>query len=251
MGALDLFNSAQAARRGVIAASRPERISLEGFTYRRIFNDEDFADLGELRRQVYLNAYSFNEPDDQPVYDHFDYEDATQNFGIYYYDKMVSAIRINLVGADYPLTPSQRWFQEVWDPLIAQGMRFVDPNRFVVNGAFSDEHPILPFLTLRIAHMATAHYQTDYCAAFVSVSHEGFYRRIFKATRLAGPRKFDAYNKKFVMMGGPLHSLPDIEARFPIFEHTDTERRMLFEPAANGLYQLSVVPRMVVRRQVA
>jgi hypothetical protein len=43
------------------------------------------------------------------------------------------------------------------------------------------EYPALPYLTLRVATMATDYFHTDYCLSVIKPNHRAFYKRIFNS----------------------------------------------------------------------
>lgn len=151
-------------------------------------------------------------------------------------------MRLNTLTAGSYKTPAYEMFSGFLDPVMAQGMRFVDPSRFAVDPAASSEHPGLALLTHRLSTMMTIHVGAQYCLCAVKLEHEGYYRRIFRATRLAGPMEPEGMCVTAVLLGISIQNADYIKERNPIFNFTQTETRLLFDTPVNQLPPLTVRP---------
>jgi hypothetical protein len=120
-------------------------------------------------------------------------------------------------------------FPDVLSPLLDQGQSFIDPSRFTADYEASLAYPALPFLTLRIAVMATEYFRTDACLALVRREHSAFYRRVFGSVELADARAYPGLAFPVVLfssVAGMTRSY--IYERYPFFRSTEAEREQLF-----------------------
>ena len=49
--------------------------------------------------------------------------------------------------------------------------------------------PAIPYLTLRVATMASEHFDVDRCLSLVKPQHAAFYKRVFDADTIVSPQK--------------------------------------------------------------
>jgi hypothetical protein len=79
-------------------------------------------------------------------------------------------------------------FPDVMNPLLDAGQTFIDPVRFAADPEIMREYPALPYLTLRVATMATVYFDVDYCLSVIMPNHRAFYQRVFHSMELTEPR---------------------------------------------------------------
>ena len=84
-------------------------------------------------------------------------------------------------------------------------------------------------------------YEADACLAMVKEAHAPFYRRVFRSTLLAGPKKFDDFAVPLVLFASPRQYEQDVYRRYPMFASTVAERRMMFASDATSA-PLTVLP---------
>jgi hypothetical protein len=150
-------------------------------------------------------------------------------FGVHIDGELVSSIRIHHLASQHRTSPSMLTFPEVLGPILDQGKSYIDPTRFTADYEASLAYPALPFLTLRIAVMAIEHFSTSGCLALVRPEHSAFYKRVFQAIELGGPRQYPG-------LAFPVHlyasdavaSREYVFGRFPFFRSTKAERDALF-----------------------
>lgn len=211
--------------------------------YRRIRAADDFEDIGALRRKAFNARDVYAAQFDSPLVEPLDFLPGTYVFGIYYDGALVSSMRLNTLSADTPPTPAMELFSDTLSPLIAQGLVFVDPSRFAIDAEASKLVPALPLLTHRLSTMMTLYKGADYCLCAVKLEHEAYYRRVFGATRLAGPFEPEGMCVKAVLLGISHQNADYVMNRNPLFYYTETEARLLFDPPAeNALPPLCVLP---------
>ncbi|QKV20344.1 N-acyl amino acid synthase FeeM domain-containing protein [Oricola thermophila] len=214
---------------------------MDRIEYRRIVSPEDFEDISQLRslafdaHAIYSRKLNGNATDDS------DFWPGVQVFGMYYDRELVSTIRIAHVTPKNRDCQAVRLFPEVLDPLLDQGQTFIDPSRFAVNDEISRDVPGLALLTLRLAFMATKYFGVDACLGLVTEDHVPFYRRVFRSTVIAGPKKCEGFAVPLVLFASPLRE-EEICARYPLFRSTAKEREMLFDTPASGMPPLTILP---------
>ncbi|GAB4358322.1 MAG: hypothetical protein Kow0026_19210 [Oricola sp.] len=225
------------------AASLQERIFevMDHIEYRRIITPEDFEDISQLRSRafdahtIYSHKLNGNATDDS------DHWPGVQVFGMYYDSQLVSTMRIAHVTPQNRDCQAVRIFPEVLEPLLDQGQTFIDPSRFAVDDEMSRDVPGLALLTLRIAFMATKHFGVSACLGLVTEDHVPFYRRVFRSTVIAGPKKCKGFAVPLVLFASPLRE-DEICTRYPLFYSTAKEREMLFDTPASGMPPLTILP---------
>jgi len=215
---------------------------LDRMEYRRIVTAEDFEAVGVLRRDAFNARALYTEKFTEPVLEDLDYADESYVFGLYHDGTLVSSMRLNVLAAGLPETPALKLCRNTLAPLLAQGMVFIDPTRFAVGAEASRAIPALPLLTHRLSTMMTIYRNADHCLCVVKATHEAYYRRVFGATRLAGPFEPEGMCVKAVLLGISRNNVGYVMSRNPLFYFTETEARLLFDPPADVLPPLCVHP---------
>jgi hypothetical protein len=223
---------------------------LDDVEYRRIRTTEELADVIELRRKAYRARNVYVDPD-QPMTDEQDLDPAFYTFAVFLEEQLVSTLRVHIVTISNRECNSRHYFAPTLDPLLDQGLTFMDPTRFAIDPDRSAELQGLPFVTLRLGFIAAKHFCTDFCLSMIKEQHEGFYRSVFRSTQLTPYMQFNAVHARYALFSSPKSMEEPICTRFPIFRSTATERSMLFdEPAAGRPRVLSVRPtaRLAIRQ---
>jgi hypothetical protein len=158
--------------------------------------------------------------------------DATPNgmsFGIYIDGDLVSSIRLHHLTDQHRRSPSMKVCPDVLGPMLDQGMTFIDPSRFTADHEASLAYPALPFLTLRIAAMASVHFDANLCLALVRPEHGAFYKRVFGSEPLSEVRSYPGLHFPVTLFGATVDSIRSrVAQRFPFFLSTEAERVALF-----------------------
>ncbi len=158
--------------------------------------------------------------------------DGTPNafcYGIHIDGELVSSIRIHHVTPEHRHGPSMKSCPDVLNPLLDMGQTFIDPSRFTADYEASLAYPALPFLTLRIAVMATDYFNTTSCLALVRREHAAFYRRVFGAVEMSDTRIYPGLSFPVILYGSNAAiNLQQIYRRFPFFRSTEDEQEQLF-----------------------
>lgn len=202
---------------------------LDRVEYSRVRMDVLDNPVYRLRYEAYRREESVPFNDAGTVTDDLDKAPNAYCYGIHIDGELVSSIRVHHLTPGCPVSPSMRTFPEVLSPLLDKGQTFIDPTRFTADYEASLAYPSLPFLTLRIAVMATEYFHTSACLALVRREHGAFYKRVFGSVELAAPRPYAGLAFP-VALYSSVASLtrPYIYARFPFFRSTEEERQVLF-----------------------
>lgn len=237
------WSAEQETRRALGARAIQRLVSVtHGIDYRRITTPEDFEDVGALRRKAFNARDVYESKFESAVIEPLDLDPETYLFGLYHEGDLVSSMRLNMLSEGLPPTPAMELFETTLAPLLAQGMVFVDPSRFAIDAEASRMLPALPLLTHRLSTMMTLHKDADYCLCAVKLEHEAYYRRVFRATRLAGPYEPRGMRVKAVLLGISHNNVDYVMNRNPLFHYTETEARLLFDNPADTLPPLCVHP---------
>ena len=190
--------------------------------------DENQA-IFKLRYDAYLNEGAIEKNSTGLLTDNYDQMENCWNFGIYINGVLSSALRCHLISKEFPMGPAYDFFPDVIRPLVEEGKVLVDPTRFVANKDIAATYPEIPYMTLRAACMTYDHFDADYCLASVRKEHRAFYRRVFRADELCDPRPYPPLTVQLGLMSTNVSSFRSkLLRRYPIFESSYTERRLLF-----------------------
>ncbi|MEM8541593.1 MAG: hypothetical protein AAGF25_11630 [Pseudomonadota bacterium] len=201
---------------------------MDDIEYRRIVAPEDFEAVGILRQRA-IDAFDIYERKfGESVIEDMDFDPMSAVFGVYFRGELAATIRIKRVTADSRDSGAIQVFDKFMHPLLDQGMEFIDPCRFAINRDISRLVTGLPIITSRLAIVATLHYMADYCLFACKLEHTGFYRRVFRATMLAGPYEPPGMRVRAVLLGNGTAGRDELFARYPIFKFKSTEARLLF-----------------------
>lgn len=215
---------------------------MDRLEYRRIVAADDLQDVGRLRLQAYNARQLYHDKFDGPVVEALDFAPGSFVFGLYYDGQLVSSLRLNVVEPGCHPTSAMLACPDTLNPLLEQGMRFVELSRFAINREAVEEVPLLPALTHRLSVMMTIHIEADYCIGLLKLKHEAYYRRMFRATRLAGPFVPEGMFPDTVLLGVSRANQDYVTSRNPIFFFTKTEARLLFDEVEETLPPLCVRP---------
>lgn len=163
--------------------------------------------------------------------DEFDEMPNSYCYGVHIDGTLVSSLRIHYLTPDCRMSPSYSVFTDLLDPMLDQGMTFVDPTRFTSDFEATLAYPALPFLTLRLAVMATRHFRSTYGLHSVRPEHGPFYKRVLSSYRMAESRYYHGLTFPMELWGTRAQEVyAKTLARYPFFDSTDEERRRLFAP---------------------
>jgi hypothetical protein len=202
---------------------------LDRVEYSRVRMDVTDNPVYRLRYEAYRREEFVPFNDTGMVVDDLDGAPNAFCYGIHIDGELVSSIRIHHLSSEHRGSPSMKTHPEILDPLLDRGHHFVDPSRFTADYEASLAYPALPFLTLRIAVMATDYFNTTGCLALVRREHAAFYRRVFGSVELGEARTYPGLAFPVVLYNSDSAiNLQEIYQRFPFFRSTREEQHLLF-----------------------
>jgi hypothetical protein len=203
---------------------------LESIEYRRVDNADDLEDVARIRYKAFTMV-GLAPQNGALLIDDLDFNPNAHVMGIFFDEQLVSTIRVHHVTAAERDSVAVSHFPDVMNPLLDAGKTFIDPVRFAADPEIMREYPALPYLTLRVATMATDYFNTDYCLSVIKPNHRAFYKRIFNSHPLVEPRYFEKYTSNIELHASNAHvELQKIYDRFPFFNSQPCERRLMFAP---------------------
>lgn len=208
---------------------------LDRVEYRRIDSSEQFDPVYKLRYEAYRreNFIPFNSLG--TLRDEFDEEPNAMCFGVYIGGVLVSSLRLHHLTPECRMSPSYSVFTDILDPLLDDGLTFIDPTRFTADYEATLVYPALPFLTLRLAVMATIQREVTICLHSVRPEHVAFYRRVFQSHQLGAQRFYHGLTFPMELWGTQRAIVYDrTMKRYPFFRSTREEREQLFGPQARS-----------------
>ncbi|UYN98698.1 MAG: hypothetical protein KIT02_12205 [Devosia sp.] len=214
---------------------------LDRVEYRRVSPVHREDPVYRLRYEAYRRENFVPVNDVGMTRDAYDDAPNCRCFGVYIDNQLVSSIRLHVVTAGEPTSPSRTIWPDVLGGMLERGESYIDPSRFTADHEASLAFPALPYLTLRLAVMACEYYQTTHCISSVRPEHGAFYRRIFALEQLAGEGFWGELTFPVCLFGARVEVIYDrVMRRFPFFLSTPEERAALFtEP---GLQTTRVRP---------
>lgn len=202
---------------------------LDRVHYRRVAADAIEDPVYRLRYEAYRREEFIPINSQQVTRDEFDALPNCYCFGVFIDEVLVSSLRFHVVTPQMPHSPCLSVWPEVLEPLLAQGMSFIDPGRFTADFEASLAYPALPYLTLRIAAMACEYFPVRFCMSAVRPEHTAFYRRIFGAVPLGDERRYAHLAFPMQLYAAEVPSIRDrVADRYPFFMSTPEERASLF-----------------------
>jgi hypothetical protein len=216
---------------------------LDRVEYRRIVNSEDMEAVGRLRAESYARGNVLSCDIGESLVEEVDFDSHAHVVGVYIDDELVSTLRVHHLTPDHRKGSSIKLFGDVLNPMLDKGMTFIDPSRFAAKFSVAEEYPGLPYVTLRIATMASEYFDVNHCLASVKVMHSAFYRRVFGFFEMAPVRQVPDYSFPLVLCAEDPSNRQDVARRFPVFKSHPYEQRLLFSPVEEGFpAPLSVFP---------
>jgi hypothetical protein len=212
---------------------------MDRVAYARVRTDATDNPVYRLRYEAYRREESVPFSDHGVVVDDLDSAPNGMAFGVHIDGELVSSIRLHHVSRKHPFGPSMKSCPDVLEPLLERGETFIDPSRFTSDYEASLAYPALPFLTLRIAVMASIHFKADACLALVRPEHTAFYRRVFGSEQMSDTRIYPGLKFPVTLYGAYVNTkLPATLRRYPFFMSTEDERQRLFARALDDHFEV-------------
>lgn len=221
---------------------------LQKVDYRVAVTRQDREKIFRQRYNSYLNEGAIDANASGMFHDPYDDFDNCWLFGIYIDEKLVGSIRLHVISPESRKGPAYDVFPDLVGPMLDQGMTLIDPTRFAAEVESTKQYPEMPYLVLRAGYMAYEYFNADYALATVRKEHVAFYRRLFNAEYLCEPRPYPLLKSSICLLRGNVRNVKEkLIKRYPIFESSFTERRMMFEQVnvQNGIDDQEFVPQLV------
>jgi N-acyl-L-homoserine lactone synthetase len=226
-----------------------ERVArlLERVEYRRALSDADRDAIFRLRYDAYLKEGAIEPSFGRRFSDRYDDLDNGWVIGLHIDGQLISSMRIHVGTREFPQMVATDVFPEYVQPELDAGKIIVDPTRFVVDPASARPYPELPYLTVRIGHMAAEHFAADLVLATVRAEHQAFYRRVFGHAVVCPPRPYPTLIKPLSLMKLDYPATRrEIMRRYPFFGSTVAERSAVFgRPPAQPGRRFGATPALV------
>jgi hypothetical protein len=226
--------------------------TLDDIEYRRAVSQDDIALIADVRRSAYEDADIY--VGESPSFtDEVDFDPRAYVFGVYWRERLVGTMRIHVLSRDNPRTNSTRYFPNVLDPLVAQGLTFMDPARFAILPGMDKEIPGLATIVLRLGLAGVRHFNCDFGLATIKEGHAGFYRRVFNYTQMTPVQSFPPLKRNFALFSTSRSNIDTICTNYPVLDGLPIEAKMLFSNAAPAIPKvLSVRPtaRLALRNKI-
>ncbi len=226
---------------------------LEHVDYRLITGGEDLEAIYRLRYKSYLRSGMCGPIASGMFEDRWDNLPNSYRFGVYCYGELVSTIRFHYISSEHPYSPSVDAYPEILIERLARGETFIDGTRFATDPDSAPAPGVLPFLTLRLAMVASRYFGQDSVLTPVKIEHSNFYARYFNAVQRTEGKEFPGVLTPIALFEIPAgENMRLTLERFPFFRSTPTEQRLMFaNPAINRLTPLSIVPTAKYYREAA
>lgn len=217
--------------------------NLDHVEYRRMEGSEDMEDVERLRYKAY-KAASVLPVAGKSLIDDVDFDDHAYVFGVYYFEELISTIRLHHVTPDHRVSQSAGVFPEAMEEMLDGGLTLIDPARFAADPDVAGEMPFIPYLTLRTSIVAAAYFKADRVLQHIRPAHAAFYRRVFYADTIVPPRMADIYGFELTLLSTNTHTTgAKLLKRYPFFDSGPSERRMMFGRGEDsGLAPLTILP---------
>lgn len=216
---------------------------LDHVEYRLISGGEDLEDIYRLRYDSFLRAGMLESDPSGMLQDRWDDLPNSYRFAVYYDGELMSTMRINYVSSACPSSPASDTFPEVMTERVARGETFVDVSRFAAYENVGPSPLSVPFLTMRLVTVATSYFRQTGCLYAIKPEHTAFYKRMFSASCVAGPKPFPGLVVPRFLYETPCgDNLPRVLARYPFMHSTKSEQRMLFGSLERGEAPLTILP---------
>lgn len=227
------------------AFSRSVMDLLERVEYRRCESGEDLEAVYRLRYKAFHSHGLLDMIVEQKLVDHLDESPNCYSFGVFMDNELVSTVRLHHLTKEVPAAPIMTVFGDRVMPRLARGETFIDPSRLSIDPDLtSSANRALPYVTLRLAVIANAYFDTTSCVSMIRGEHAAFYHRVFGSVQVGTPRFYPPFTMPIYFYESRCDkNMARTIERFPFFRSTAFERRMLFlRPVQGEPVPLTILP---------
>ena len=182
-----------------------------------------------LRYEAYLRQNLLNPRIDAILYDEV-YDESPNALTIMTYieGELASTVRLHAMADEVAVSPAHDVFPDVLGPLLRRRRVIIEPARLAARAEMARRFPELPYFALRPPWMAAHHFNADHIVLSCASGHEGYYRRIYHFETWSGLRSYPKVTAKVICIGLDFAAEQErVEARYPSFRSTATEREAL------------------------
>ncbi|WP_337268210.1 N-acyl amino acid synthase FeeM domain-containing protein [Oryzifoliimicrobium ureilyticus] len=217
--------------------------ALDHVEYRRVETSEDMEAIERLRYKAYKSKQMISVSSHTQV-DEVDFDSHAYVFGIYYYEELVSTIRLHHVTPDHRVSQSGRMFPDEITAFLDAGLTLIDAARFAADPDIHEDLPWLPYLTLRPSIVAAAFFRSDRVLQPIRPPHAAFYKRVFYAEPVAAVKPVKIYDFDVMLMATNVLGVGrKLLTRYPFFISSASEQRMMFaRDEVHSLNSLNIIP---------
>jgi hypothetical protein len=225
---------------------------LDDVEYRRATSQEDLQYIAQIRRTAYEDKEIYVKGSVDYI-DEFDFDPRVFVFGVYWRERLVATMRIHILSQQNLHSHSQYYYSSVLDPLIAQGVTFMDPSRLAVLPDLDREIPGLATIVLRLGVAAVRHFNCDFGLAMIKEGHGAFYRRMFNYTQMSPLQTFTGIHRKYALYSTSRSHLDTVCSNYPILDGLPIEAKQLFStvsPATPRVLSVRPTARLAMRKKM-
>lgn len=205
---------------------------LDRVEYRRMTSVEDLAAIERLRSLSYKNKDFIDAEQFGSFVDEYDRSKYCYVIGVYLDEALISTVRLHIVSLEHLHGPTAAYFPGRAAELVKRGACYVDPSRFAADHQMMWQYPAIPFLTLRVAAMASEFFNATHCMTVVQSKTASFYRRSFGSVELEPPQAVRGFTVPLTLLGARIDDIrARLETRLPFFKSQHWEQKMMFAPS--------------------
>ncbi len=205
---------------------------LDRVEYRRMTSVEDMAAIEKLRSASYNNREFIDAKQFGSFVDTYDRSEDCYVIGVYIDEVLTSTVRIHVTSSRHLHGPTASFFPARAAQLVEGGKCYVDPSRFAADHQMLWQYPAIPFLTLRVAAMASEYFDASHCMTFVRSDAASFYRRSFGSVDMEPPQTVHGFTVPMMLLGARIDDIrARLETRLPFFKSQYWEQKMMFAPS--------------------
>lgn len=210
---------------------------LDRVEHRPALSPADREAAYRLRYEAYLRQNLLNPRLDAMLYDEIYDKSPNSLTTVTYIDgELASTVRVHVLTNEAAVSPARDVFPDVLVPHLQRRRIMIDPSRLAARAEMARRFPELPYFALRPPWMAAHHFNADFIVVSCAIGHVGYYRRTFRAQTWSDLRSYPQVSAKVVCVGQDFAAKRDgVEARYPSFRSTPTEREALFSELSSSL----------------
>jgi hypothetical protein len=202
---------------------------LERVEHRPALSRGDREAAYRLRYDAYLRQNLLNPRIDAILYDEV-YDESPNSLTTLTYieGELASTVRLHAMADEIAVSPAHDVFPDVLGPLLRRHRVIIEPARLAARADMARRFPELPYFALRPPWMAAHHFNADHIILSCASGHEGYYRRVYNFQTWSGLRSYPKVTAKVICIGLDFAAERErVEARYPSFRSTPTEREAL------------------------